>query len=294
MKSILTALLTLVAVALVGPSAASAQGPAHRVYLTATDAEGKPVAGLTSADVDVVEAGAQRQVSRLAPAADPMRLVLLVDNSDGMRPSIEDVRKSLLLFIDGIAPQHEIGLITVGNTPVVRQTPTIDHAKVKELAQKITTNGTTMLITAVMEMYDRFLKNADGRWPMFVIVTSDGPEGSTGLDPKKFNAMLQDMQIKDVVVHSIVMSTMGRGVEVEVSQAMVQVTHGHYDSISASSALPQKLQALAASITAEYDKTTAEYVLEYASPSTDPNTPLSIAIKRPGVNVTLSRGGRIR
>jgi hypothetical protein len=145
-----------------------------------------------------------------------------------------------------------------------------------------------------MEMYGRFLKDAGDRWPMFVIVTSDGPEVSANVDPKKFNAMLQDMQVRDVVVHAIVMSTMGRGVEVAITQAMTQVTDGHYDSISASSALPQKLTALAAAITTEFDRTDDEYVLEYANPSADPAANLGVAIKRPDASVTLSRGVRIR
>jgi hypothetical protein len=258
------------------------------------DSAGQPIAGLTSADFAVSEGGTQREITRLAPATDPMRILLLVDNSEAMHTSVEDLRKSVQAFIDGIGPQHEIGLITIGNTPLVRQAPSTDHAKLKDLAQKITTSGNTILIAAVMEMYGRFLKDAGGRWPMFVIITSDGAEDSPNVDPKKFTAILQEMQLKDVVVHAIVMSTMGRGVEVAVTQAMTQATDGHYDSISASSALTQKLTALAAAITAEFDRTDDEYVLEYASPSANPKAELSVAIKRPGANVTLSRGLRIR
>jgi hypothetical protein len=128
---------------------------------------------------------------------------------------------------------------------------------------------------------------------MFVIITSDAPEMSGNVDPKKLTAMMQDMQIKDVVVHTIVMSTMGRGVEVAVTQALVQATDGHYDSISASSALPQKLTALAAAITAEFDRTDDEYVLEYTSPVTDPTASLDVRVKG-DAHVTLSRGVRIR
>src|SRR5439155_22709517 len=98
------------------------------------------------------------------------RLVLLVDNSEPMRPSIEDLRKAVQIFIDGIGPQHEIGLVTFGDTPLVRQTPSTDHAKLKDLTQKIIPRGGTVMIGAVMEMYGRFLKDAGGRWPMFVII----------------------------------------------------------------------------------------------------------------------------
>ncbi len=273
---------------------ASAQAPSHRLYVSVIDGAAKPIAGLTSTDFAVIEGGVQREITRLSPANDPMRLVLLVDNSEPMRSSIEDVRRAVQAFIDGIGPQHEIGLITFGDTPVIRQEPSTDHVKLKEMAQKITTRGGTMFIAAVMEMYGRFLKNAGDRWPMFIIITSDGPEVSGNVDPKRLTAMMQEMQLKDVVVHSIVMSTMGRGVEVAVSQALVQATDGHYDSISASSALTQKLTALAAAITTEFDRTDDEYLLEYSSPVTDPNAQLSVAIKRADAKVSVSRGVRIR
>jgi len=277
------------------PPLALAQTPSpHVLYVEAVDGTGKAIAGLTGADFAIVEGGVQRDITRVSPADDPMRIVLLVDNSESMHSSVEDVRKAVQVFVDGIGPQHEIGLITIGNTPVVRQTPSTDHAKIKDLAQKMSTSGGTMLIAAVMEMYDRFLRDVRGRWPMFIIITSDGAEASAAVDPRKFNAMLQDMQVKGLVAHAIVMSTMGRGVEVAVTQALTQATGGHYDSISASSALPQKLTELAAAITAEFDRVAAEYVLEYASPSTDTNAQLGVAVKRSGANVTLSRGVRVR
>jgi Mg-chelatase subunit ChlD len=288
MKSTAILLQALLGLAILCPSIVRAQ-TAHRLFVRVVDGAAQPIAGLTSADFAVIEGGVQREITRVSPATAPMRVVLLVDNSEPMRSSVEDVRKSVQAFVDGIGPQHEIGLITIGDTPVIRQTPSTDHAKVKDMAQKITTRGGTTLITAVMEMYGRFLKDAGDRWPMFVIITSDGPEVSGNVDPKKLNALIQEMQLQDVVVHAIVVSTMGRGVEVAVSQALVQATRGHYDSISASSALIQKLTTLAADMTAEFDRTDDEYVLDYASPLTDSNAPLSVAIKRSDASVTSSR-----
>jgi Mg-chelatase subunit ChlD len=282
----------VLALALIAPPCVEAQ-TSHRLFLSVVDSAARPVPGLTAADFSVIEAGTRREISRLAPANDPMRLVLLVDNSESMKSSIEDVRKGVQAFVDVIPAQHEIGLITIGNTPVIRQTPTTDHAKVKDLAQKMTSTGSTMLITAVMEMYGRFLKDAGGRWPMFIIITSDGPEGSGLVDSGKFTAVVQDMQLKDVVVHAVVMSTMGRGIEVQVTRALTQATDGHYDSISVASALPQKLTTLAGAIVEEFDRTDDEYVLDYTSPSTDPNPNLNVTVNR-DARVTMSRGVRIR
>ena len=121
-----------------------------------------------------------RTVSRVKLADDPMRIVLLVDTSHNVQPAIDHIRSAVQTFVDGIPPQHEIALVTIGNTPVIRQAPTTDHAKLKDLAKKLTTSGSTILLSGLLEMYDRFLRNAPDRWPLMVIITSDGEEGSAG------------------------------------------------------------------------------------------------------------------
>jgi hypothetical protein len=279
--------------ALVVPVVASAQSVRHRLFLKVIDAAGRPIPGLKAADFLVVEGGATRDVVHVARANDPMRLVLLVDNAEVMHSSLDDLRKAVQSFVDGIPPEHEIALITIGDTPVVREGPTLDHAKLRNTAQKMFTGGSTILISAVTEMYNRFLKDVEGRWPMFVIITSDGPEDSGRFDPAKFTAMMQEMQMKDVVTHAVVVSTMGRGIEMQVATALTQATGGHYDSIVASNALPQILASLAAGIAAEFARTESEYVLDYVSPSASANPALEVSVNRDAA-VTVSRGVRIR
>jgi hypothetical protein len=102
-------------------------------------------------------------------------------------------------------------------------------------------------------MYERFIRHADDRWSMFIIVTGDGVESSQGVDAARFTEIAYDMQRKDVVVHAIVLSVMGTGRGVLVSRALVEATGGHFDEITAANALPDKLAALARAITEEYD-----------------------------------------
>jgi Mg-chelatase subunit ChlD len=277
------------------PVQAEAQPASHRLFLQVVDQTGKAVEGLTAADFAITEAGSPRTVTRVKVAADPMRIVLLVDTSHNVQPSIDAIRTAVQTFVDGIPPQHEIALITIGNTPVVRQAPTTDHVKLKDLAKKLTTSGSTILLSGLLEMYDRFLRNATDRWPLMVIVTSDGEEGSSGGDTAKFTAAAQDMQMKDVIVHAVVLSVMGQGLEVQISRALTQATAGHYDSISAASALPAKMDELAKIIVSSYDRTRTQYVLEYASDTKDPKADIRVDIpSKQNLTVTVSRQGRIR
>ena len=277
------------------PIQAESQTSLHRLFLKVVDQTGRPVDGLTASDFVVTEAGMARTVTCVKLADDPMRIVLLIDTSHNVQPAIDNIRSAVQAFVDGIPPQHEIALVTIGNTPVIRQAPTTDHAKLKDLAKKLTTNGSTILLSGLLEMYDRFLRDATDRWPLMMIVTSDGEEGSAGVDTAKFTAAAQDMQLKDVIVHAIVLSVMGQGLEVQISHALTQATAGHYDSISAASALPAKMEELAKIIAAGYDRTRTQYVLEYASDTKDPKADVGINIpSKQNASVTISRQGRIR
>ena len=153
------------------------------MYLEALDEQG-PVAGLTPNDVSIFDSGANRTITQLVRADDPMRILLLVDNGRSAQPFIQEIRAGIVAFADAIPTMHELGLVTIGNTPVVRQEPSLDRTKLKHIAKTLTTGGTTVLVNAVYEMYDRFLRTAGDRWPVLVIVTSDGSEPRAVLPEK--------------------------------------------------------------------------------------------------------------
>ena len=167
-----------IAATLVGVAATAAQSQTQtgRLYLEALDERGA-VEGLTPRDVAVFDGGTKREITRLVRAADPMRILLLVDNGRSAQPFIQEIRGGIVAFADAIPAEHELGLVTIGNTPVVRQEPSTDRTALKHIAKTLTTGGTTVLVNAVYEMYDRFLRNAGDRWPVLAIVTSDGSEG---------------------------------------------------------------------------------------------------------------------
>ena len=113
----------------------------------------------------------------------------------------------------------------------MRQEPSLDRTKLKQIAKTLTRGGTTVLVSAVYEMYDRFLRNAGDRWPVLVIVTSDGTEGSGQFYPEKFAAFGRDMQAKDVVAHAIVLiSAKGDALQVQIARALTGGTGGTYNT----------------------------------------------------------------
>src|SRR5262245_43462721 len=150
--------LMLAAATLLLAPALSAQMQTKRLYVKAVDRAGAPAVGLTPDDLVIAEAKKARKITKLAPANDPVRIVMLVDDSKVMSQALPDLKKALVTFFDAIPAPHEIALVTVGNTPVVRQEPTPSRDALKALVPKLSGSGSLMMIGAIFSMYDRFLK----------------------------------------------------------------------------------------------------------------------------------------
>jgi hypothetical protein len=284
-----------IAATLMISAAAIAQGQTQtvRLYLEALDERG--AVELMPTDVEIFDSGAKRTITQLVRADDPMRILLLVDNGRSAQPFIQEIRGGIVAFADAIPVAHELGLVTIGNTPVVRQEPSLDRSKLKQIAKTLTTGGTTVLVNAVYEMYDRFLRDADDRWPVLVIVTSDGAEGSSQFYPEKFAAFGRDMQAKDVVAHAIILiSAKGDALQVQIARALTGGTGGTYNTTATGGNLTARLAALAQDIVADYDRTSSQYRLEYATESGQPAADLKVSLLRDGIKMRMSRAGRIR
>ena len=283
------------AIVVLALAAVHGQSRTVRLHLEAFDDQG-PVERLRRDDIEIHDGGSQREITRLERADDPMRILLLVDNSRSAQPFIQEIRAGVVSFADAIPLEHELALVTIGNnTPVLRQEPSTDRTKLKQIAKTLTTNGTTVLVAAIYEMYDRFLRDARDRWPVLVIITGDGTEGSGQFYPEKFTAFGRDMQEKDVVAHAIVLvSLRGDALQVQITKALTGGTGGSYDTTATAGAFTTKLAALAQDIVADYDRVSNQYVLEYASPTGQAGADLRVRVLRNGVKTRMSRVGRIR
>ncbi|MDP2391017.1 MAG: hypothetical protein Q8N52_11880, partial [Acidobacteriota bacterium] len=97
------AALAVVATVL-GPLPLSAQRVPRRVFVSATDAAGRPVLNLTRADLEVTENGVPREVTRVGLGTAPLRIVLLVDSSTSIDPMLNTVRAALTEFAETLPP----------------------------------------------------------------------------------------------------------------------------------------------------------------------------------------------
>jgi hypothetical protein len=269
------------------PADAGQRRTEREIFVTVTNVAGEPVLNLGPGDFEVREDGVQRSVIRAGLASDPMRIALLVDNSDAASQSLNSIRSGLEAFLDTLPGTHEIILITTGRQLRVRANVTTDRAKLKDAARDIfpDSGSGSVLLDALLETDKRFLDRAENQWRVFVIVTTDGVESSTSTRDSEFNQFVARVVDRGFTVHALVLSTRGGGVQTQVAVNLTRNTGGHYEALAATTALPEKLTALAKLIGDQYTRVANQYRVVYASEAINPQTAIQVGVARPGVTV---------
>jgi len=270
----------------------NAKSPVRRIFVKALDRFETPVADLTAADFDVTEAGLKREVaSATLVAKTPMRIALMIDTGDPITPALNHLRAGLLAFADAVGPEPELMMVSLGRQVRVRLPPTTDRKKFKDSAAGLFGDGgATVLSDGLMEIDDRFMRKAEDRWPVFVIVTADGAEGSAGANEKKLNDWIRALPARDIAVHAVVIKYRGGGQPEIVAGHATETASGHYDVVNTSNSLPDKLKAIGELLARDFQTARIKYEVTFTSPM-PAGTPIALTLLRPNVkfDVTSTR-----
>ena len=133
-----------------------------------------------------------------------MRVLLLVESTSAIGPMITNFRSALQAFYDGLAPAWEVGFMTTAGQLKILVRPGTDRQKLRSEFQTFSPGlGGNVVIDALLEADDRFLKNAPDRWPVFVLVTTDS--GSTRGESLivRYNKFLSDFMSRGGTAHAV-------------------------------------------------------------------------------------------
>ncbi len=185
---------------------ASVQSLERQMYVSVLDADGAPVAELTVEDFTVREDGLHREVLRVSPATKPMQVALLVDNSVAMSPYLRDPRNGLESFVEQLAGDHEVAVITFGDRPTI----VVDYTRsLIELRQAIgrifpRPGSGALLLDAIYNAGQGLQRRAAAR-PVFVVVTTEGVEHSN----RSYQMVLRTIEDAGATFHAVVMTASG-------------------------------------------------------------------------------------
>ncbi|MGH9308740.1 MAG: VWA domain-containing protein, partial [Vicinamibacterales bacterium] len=281
--------------AAVSVSAASAQvepitryaAEPRAVYASVLDKAGVPVTSLSATDFVVREGGIEREVLQVAPASEPMRIAILVDTSQAMRPHIMDVRRALHSFSRQMQGDDEISLFEFGDRPVQLVEYTRDRDRLQAGIDRLFARAGTgaYALDAIVDVARDFKLRETAR-PVIVVITSEGPEFS-----QRFHAqVLDDVRASRATLHSLVLtrrrvSMFNDGVrerEITLSRGAT-MTGGRRDDLLTSMALSDRLTDLARELKTQYR-------VVYARPeSLVPPDRIEIAVRQPRLLVRAPR-----
>jgi hypothetical protein len=223
-------------------------------------------------------------------ATNPMRIALMVDTSDAANPAIAHIRTALVAFLDTLGLEHEVMLVTTGRQMRLRVPATTDRKKLTQAAGGLFGDGAgTPLMDALIEVDKRFMNKSDERWPVYVIVTSDGTESSTGADDREFNRWMDSIRFRAVTVHGVVIKSSNKnGLPEVITNNTALNTGGHYESILASSALPEKMKTLATEMNSDFEKMATRYQIDFETDTLGQLANVEAGINREGVKMQVS------
>ena len=278
----LTAALALLAIG--RPAAVTGLEQRARVYLSVADSKGKPVTGLTAADFKIAIDDREQEVLSVAPATEPLDLVILTDRL-GLDPAYSNftVHHALSGFVKVIRtiPDNRIALTTFDG-PVVRITGF--NAPPAELNKAIGRLATTAvesgLLNAIVDACELMQFSKTDRRVIFAMFAAYRADTSNQWNDGSMMTMWRsNASLWALEVQSPGGAVGGNAGREEVVGQGSRMSGGMHVNVGSPYGLETQAQMMATLIA-------KQYVLTYA-PGTDPNTSSrrKIAVNRNGVKI---------
>jgi hypothetical protein len=150
-----------------------------------------------------------------------------------------------------------------------------------------------VLLDSLRETWDRFLKKADDRWPVYVIVTTDGTEGSSATQQQQWDRYLDEILQAGVSTHAVVLQTRMGDLTTQIAMSLTTNTGGQYEAIAATTGLAAKLTDIAARLARDSEALKSWYLVRYESHSKDGDADVGIGVARSNVHLLMSGDRRV-
>ena len=110
------ALVTIFAASTVGYvlSNAVAAQELGQIYAYVMNQSGQPITDLTLEEFAVAEDEAEARVVSVKIGTEPMKVALLLDNGQGLRDDVTQLRAGASAFIRTLPLEHTVGIFTIG------------------------------------------------------------------------------------------------------------------------------------------------------------------------------------
>ena len=260
----------------------------RQLFMLVTDRSGQPVTDVTADEVVLEQEGSECTVKDVQLDAAPMKVALLVDNSDAAQQSLNSMRDGLAAFLDTLPAEHEVGLFTIAGQVRRRVDFTTDREELKEHATGlfVDRNSGVVYLDGLVETWERRFEDED-LWPVFVSLVYDGAEASRSVQDDEFNEFARDLVGRGATVHAVLVSTRGGAIQTTISTFLTQNTGGMYRALAAATALPETFTELAETMGAQYETVKDRYRIVFECEPDNPAAGIAAGVSRAAVGVRL-------
>jgi hypothetical protein len=278
----------LLGVLLIFPNTAHADE--HQLFVLVMNSYGQPIDDLREDEVVIEHRGNECDIKSVQSGTEPMKVALLVDNSDPAAQSINSLRDGLRGFLSTLQEQHSVGLFTISAQARQIQEFTTDRTALTEHVDNLfVERGTgTLLLDGLVETWKRRF-DKDDSWPVFVLVVYDGAEASRSVQEREFNEFVNELRARAATAHAILISTRGGGLQTDVAINVTNNTGGTYRALAAATALPGALTELATAMGAHYEEVQNRYRVVFECDDDNPQR-IQTRVTRPAVAVRVFNG----
>ena len=281
---------------------------AIQIFLSAVDANGKPVTDLRAEEVEVQADGSACKTTKFEAIDWPTKLTLMVDNGPVHTDALRQLREALRLFIAELPTDMDVSLVSFDPAPRFIYKGGADRIKLlSSVDLLIPDSGAPKFIDALSEAADRVAKDKKDKnkekgnyFPVIMMVGSSGLEGSNARD-YQVTKLFKDVQDSAITVHVVMQSNPNRSTDIasgsngiEVGLRLTQATGGRYEAINTETRLSTLLPEYAKQIVKSHERQSHQYRITCQPPSSK-SAPKQITAStlRPGMSAALTLDGRV-
>ena len=191
----------------------SAQTPqVFQFVVSATNADGVPVAGLDPDDIIMSEDGVRQKIAKVEPVAIPIKLTIAVDNGLESSDAIAHYRIGLKGLVEALPPDVEVTLISTAPQPRTVVKPTTDREQIfRGINGFAPESARPRFSDAVVEFSQRLQKEAKDKKiapyvPILVMVSTIAIE-TRSYEPDDIQKAVKYLMTRHAKVNAVLAST---------------------------------------------------------------------------------------